>query len=121
MKKSIRLIAVALVAVMLCMAMASCGKTLSGTYEHDATAMGSGVVTTYEFSGKKVNLKVETKLLGSVTGTVELEGKYTIEDDKITFEFETEKEDEAKEYNQTFDFKEGEDSITIGLFTYKKK
>lgn len=121
MKKSIRILALAVVAVMLCMTLASCGKTLSGEYELDATVASSGLVTTYKFSGSKVNITLETKLLGSVTGTVELEGKYSIKDDKITFTFEDEDDDEAKDYSGTFDFAETDDGIKIGIIEYKKK
>ncbi|MBQ8345330.1 MAG: hypothetical protein IJY42_03580 [Clostridia bacterium] len=120
MKKTLRIVALAMVAVMLCLCLASCGKKLSGTYENDATALGTGVVTTYEFSGSKVTLTVTTKLAGAKTGEVVLEGTYTIEDDEITFEFEGDEED-AEKYSTTYDFKEDEDSITIGVVTYELK
>ena len=119
MKKSVKFLALAVAVLMLCMAFASCGKKLSGEYKLDATIAGTGAVTTYDFSGSKVTVTIETKALGQVTGTVELEGKYSIKDDKITFEFESEKDD-AKEYAGTFDFKETDDGIKIGLFEYKK-
>ncbi len=120
MKKSIRIIAIAMVALMLCLCLASCGKKLSGKYRLDATVVGSGAVTTYEFSGSKVTLTVEAKALGNVVGDpVVLEGKYSIKDDKITFEFEGEEEN-TKEYNTTADFAETEEGIKIGVLEFKK-
>lgn len=121
MKKTLRIVAFAMVAVMLCLCLASCGKRLSGTYVNDATAVGTGLVTTYEFSGSKVTLTLEAKVLGKTQGDpVVLEGKYTIEDDKITFEFEGD-EDDAEKYSETYDFEEGEDYIKIGVVQYDLK
>lgn len=118
MKRTLKIVAVMMVAIMLCLSLASCGTRLSGKYVNDATAAGTGVVTTYDFSGSKVEITVETKFLGSVTGTVTLNGKYSIDDDKITFEFED--EDNA-EYSGTKDFEKTDDGIKIGIVEYKKK
>ncbi len=107
MKKSVKILALALVAIMMCMALVSCGKKLSGEYE--AVVAGTGLVL--EFDGSKVTYT--GKLLGAETGSVE--GTYEIEDDKITLNFGEEDED-AKAYNGTFDFEEGEDYIKIGTF-----
>ena len=121
MKKSVKVLALVMTVVMLCITLASCGKKLSGTYENDATVLSSGVVTTYEFSGSKVTLTVETKLAGTTVGDpVVIEGKYSIDDDKITFEFEGDDE-EADKYSTTSDFEEGEDYIKIGILEFKKK
>ena len=117
MKKSVKILALVMATLMLCLALASCGKKLSGEYVLDATIAGSGAVTTYAFSGSKVTLTIETKLLGSVTDTVEFEGKYSIEDDKITFDFD---EDDADDYNKAFDFEETDNGIKIGILEYKK-
>ena len=59
MKKSVRIIAFALVAVMVCLAFAACGKTLSGEYtaEIGITSIAGGK-TTYKFSGSKVTITV---------------------------------------------------------------
>ena len=119
MKRSVKILALVMATLMLCLSLAACGKKLSGEYELDATIAGSGVVTTYAFKGSKVTITLETKVLGSVTNTVEIEGKYSIDDDKITFEFEDE-DDDAKKYNGEFDFKETDDGIKIGLLEYKK-
>lgn len=112
MKRSIRILAIAMVAIMLCLTLVSCGKKLSGTYS--AEIFGSGAE--YEFKGSKVTITV--KALGTEVATAE--GKYSIDDDKITFEFESDDED-VKEYSGTFDFEEKEDSIKIGIIEYEKK
>ena len=121
MKKSVKFIAIALVAVMLCMALASCGKTLSGTYEPVVASEGLGGLlgdalesgVKYTFSGTKITIEVST--LGKVTS---FEGKYSIKDDKITFTFETE---DAEKYGGTETFKELDNgNIKIGLVEYKK-
>ena len=107
MKKSVKVLALAMVAIMLCLSLVSCGKTLSGEYE--ATLFGSGVVL--EFEGKKVTYTA--KVLGMEAAAVE--GEYSIEDDQITLTF-GEEDDDAKKLNGTFDFEEGEDYIKIGTF-----
>ena len=112
--------AFALVAVILCMSLTACGKMLSGTYEPVATsegvggwlgdALNSGVE--YTFKGTKVI--VEITLFGEVET---YEGKYSIEDDKITFEFEDE---DAEDFAGTKTFKELENgNIEIGGVEYK--
>lgn len=106
-----RIVALALVAVMLTMTLASCGTKLSGTYS--AEIIGSGVE--YEFKGSKVSITV--KALGMELGSAE--GKYSIKKDKITFTFDSDDEDVEK-YDGTFDFEKGDDYIKIGAITYKK-
>ena len=113
MKKSVRILALVLVAVMLCVAFAGCGKKLKGKYSNAEGMLASGA--TYEFKGSNVTITV--KLLGAVVATVE--GTYSIEDDQITFEF-GEEEDDVKEYNGTFTFAETEKGIKIGMFEYEK-
>ncbi len=120
MKKSVKILAIAMVAVMLCLTLASCGKTLSGTYEPvvvkedsvlDKLAGAISEVTdtsvTYTFSGKKVT--VETTVLGKVETT---EGEYKIKDDKITFTVD--------EKEESFTFEELDNgNIKIGAVEYK--
>ena len=103
MKKSVRILAIAMVAVMLCLTLVSCGKTLSGKYE--ATVLGSGIEL--EFDGKKVTYTA--KVLGADAASIE--GTYEIKDDKITLSFDSE---DAEKLDGTFDFEEGEDYIKIG-------
>ncbi len=107
MKKSVKILALVMVAAMLCLALVSCGKKLSGEYE--ATLFGSGVVLNFE--GNKVTYTA--KVLGMEAAAVE--GEYSIKDDKITLSF-GEDDDDAKKLNGTFDFEEGEDYIKIGTF-----
>ena len=107
MKKTLRIVALAMVAVILCLSLASCGKKISGTYS--AEVFGTGVE--YDFKGSKVAITV--KALGAELGSAE--GKYSIKDNQITFEFDSEDEDVDK-YSGTFDFEEGEDYIKIGTF-----
>ncbi len=114
MKKSIKVLALVMTAVILCLTLASCGKTLSGTYSMEAFGTG----TEFEFKGNKVT--ITAKVAGAQVGDP-VEGKYSIKDDKITFEFESD-DKEAEEYNGTFDFEEGDDYIKIGAFgVFKKK
>jgi len=111
---------------MLCATLASCGK-VNGTYTADLTVLSTGAKITYDFGAfKKVTLTVETLVAGSVTGTKIIEGKYDVEekDDgsmNITFTFES-KEEEATTYGgtQTLKIDKENDTITIGLVTYKK-
>ena len=120
MKKTVRILAFALVAVILCMSLTACGKMLNGTYEPVSTsegvggwlgdALNSGVE--YTFKGTKVI--VEITLFGEVET---YEGKYSIEDDTITFEFEDE---DAEDFAGTKTFKELENgNIEIGGVEYK--
>lgn len=110
--KTTKIILASIMAIILCLGLASCAKKLSGTYS--AEVLGSGAE--YKFSGSKVTISI--KALGA--SVAEVEGKYSIDGDKITFEFESEDE-EVKKYSGTFDFKEEDDSIKIGVITYKKK
>ena len=112
MKKTVKFIALAMVAVMLCLTLAACGKTISGTYS--AEALGTGV--TYEFKGSKVI--ISSKAAGFVLYTVE--AKYKIDGDKITITIPNDADEDAKDIAGTFDFAETEKGIKIGLVEYKK-
>ncbi len=113
MKKSVRILAVVMAVLMVTLVLASCGKTISGTYS--AEALGTG--NTLEFSGKKVTITY--KLLGTQVGEP-VEGTYEIKDDKITITVETDSKDIGA-LNGTFDFEEGDDYIKIGIIKYTKK
>ena len=122
MKKTIKLVSWLLVVATLCLAFASCGKRLSGSYEAEAEVLGQSASVTYTFSGKKVSVEAKTVLLGTVNSEV-YEGTYEITEDKdgkmeITLTFETEG-DSVK--SGTFTFEEGEDFIKIGGIKYTKK
>ena len=115
MKKTVRVVAVAMIALILVMALASCGKTLSGEYYlGDKTYTKS--YTTYVFSGNKVT--VSAYLGGNKVGDDSFEGTYEIKDGEITITYT----DEAGEkHSATQTFEELEDgSIKIGALTYKK-
>ena len=114
MKKIISTILVCVLLLGCVMTLASCGKTFSGKYEANIAV----AKLTYDFKfGGKVTLTVDPILGNSST----FEGKYEINDDtkEITFVFEAE---DAKEYNGTSDFTQGEEDgvkyIKIGLVKY---
>jgi len=110
MKKLTKVLALAIVVAMACLALASCGG-LSGKYKLDALVGGA----TYEFKGNKVTITAE--VLGFEKS---FEGKYKLVKDgdaqKIEFTFEN---SDAKEYACTFSFEKGEDYIKIGGVRYK--
>ena len=103
-------------------AFASCGKTLSGTYEADLVF----AEVSYTFKGNKVSLKVDP-----IAGNdIVLNGTYEITEDEagnsaITITFEDNSSEEAKEYGGTLAFAEGEENgekyIKIGLIKYEEE
>ena len=125
MKKFVRIMSVALVVVMLCATLASCGK-VSGAYSAKIDVLLASVEVTYDFGAfGKVEMTVKGEALGA-TDTKTYEGKYEItekEDDKmeITFTFDDENDD-TKTYGgtQSFSIDKENDTIKIGLVTYKK-
>jgi hypothetical protein len=119
MKKTVSLLLAVVLIVGSMLALTSCGKSLSGTYELDVVG---GV--TFEFSGKNVVLTVNN-LFGD---DVVVEGKYSIEENEdgkleITFDFDENKD--ASKYEGTVSFAEGEENgkeyIKIGGIKYVKK
>ena len=123
MKKSVRILAVVMVLVMGVLMLASCAKTISGTYSAEVDIIALKYTANYEFSGKNVTVtKIVNPLIGD-SKTYTIKGTYEIienDDDTmdIKFEFETE-DDQIK--SGTFDFEEGEDYIKIGGVKYTKK
>ena len=118
MKKSvIKIIAFTLLAVAVCMALVSCGKTLSCEYGAELNLGLGKIEVVYSFKGSKVEATVKsTTLLGQIESTT-VEGKYEINEDEITFTWD----DEAEGVDGgTFTFEETEDGIKIGLVEYKK-
>ena len=121
MKKSLRILALALVLVTVVAAFASCGKKLSGTYS--AEIFGTGTKMT--FDGKNVKIAITVTLLGEVAS---LDATYKIKDDKITFEIADEDEisnELAKkvvaELEKPAAFEEGDNYIKIGGVKYTKQ
>lgn len=123
MKKSVRILAVVMAVLMVTLVLASCGKTISGTYSAEVDVVVLKYTATYEFSGKNVTVtKVVNPLIGDAKTTT-IEGTYEIvENDDgsmdITLSFETEDEHIT---SGTFDFEEGDDYIKIGIIKYTKK
>ena len=123
MKKSIRILAVALVAIMLCISLVSCGKKLNGSYKGEINVLVASYEVVYEFKGSKVTV---TRQIESIIGDgdpVVVEGKYEIteaEDGELKITFEYEGEDDEVVKGGTFDFEEGEDYIKIGTVKYSK-
>ena len=115
MKKSIRILAVVMAALMLCLALAGCGKKLSGEYY-----MGDKKVTksytTYSFDGNEVTCEVF--LLGKQVSGDSFKGNYKIDGDEIVF---TWKNEDGKEKSSTLAFEELENgNIKIGLVEFQK-
>ena len=123
MKKTVRIMAVVMAILMVSLVFASCGKTLSGSYEAEIDAVVIKYTATYTFKGNNVDItKKTTTILGTVD-TVELTGKYEIakNDDgtmEITITLDSE-DDDIK--SGTFAFEEGDDYIKIGVVQYTKK
>ena len=132
MKKSVKILALAMSLLMVLGMFVACGgKKLSGTYELDATievlGVKSGAVTTLEFSGSKVTQTIKTYVGGSVKTTDVYEGTYEITEDgdklNITtiYTVKNDEEMDAKENTAVFSENEESGDITIGMVTYKKK
>ncbi len=122
MKKSMRILAVAMVAVMLCLCLASCGSTIKGKYESKLGALGL-IRKTMEFDGKNVTVKYVVSDLEIAT----VSGTYTIDGDKITFDFVDESgvdHKDAREFLETLtgelSFEKGKDYVKIGGVEYTK-
>ena len=123
MKKSIRILAVAMVAVMLCLALASCGNTLKGEYAATVELLGVETGKKMEFDGKNVTVKY---VLANVE-VATVDGTYSIKDDKITFDFVDETDVENKdakaflaELKGEVSFEKGDDYIKVGGVKYEK-
>jgi uncharacterized lipoprotein YehR (DUF1307 family) len=122
MKKTlVRVIALALVTVMLVCALASCSKTLSGEYSAEVEILGQKASVTYKFSGNDVEVTTKTTILGQVNTETE-EATYEIvenEDGTMEITFSVEEDGEIK--TNTVTFEEGEDYIKLGGIQYNKK
>lgn len=117
----IKLLAVALVAVMLVATLVSCGKSLSGAYSSEVSLLGQSWDVTYTFKGSKVEVVSKTTLLGNVNST-EITGTYDINENdngklEITFDFE---EETTLFKDGTYTLEQGEDYIKIAGVKYKK-
>lgn len=127
MKTAVKITAVALVAIMLVCAFASCAKTLSGSYSSTA-GIGSlaGLKVTYKFEGSKVTITTTSTLVGT-TDSKSYTGKYelvTAEDGTESIKITMDNE-EGKSYSGKFTFKQGKTDegkayIEIGGARYTK-
>lgn len=120
-KLSKKVLALALVAIMMLGCLAGCGKKISGSYEAKLEFLGQSWNVTYTFSGKKVEAVSKVTILGNVkneisTGTYEIieaaDGSL-----EITFDFE-EETDLFKD--STYTFVQEESYIQIGDSQYSK-
>ena len=112
MKRIVKIVALALAIVTLATCLVSCG-ALSGKYK---ATLG----TTFEFKGSKV-------IIDALGLGVKVEGKYSVNDDKIKFEFSTENIENAavksvvEEFNKVeYPFEKGDGYIKIGVVKYTK-
>ena len=120
MKKSIiKVFALALVAIIVCLAFASCAKTISGKYRAEVNVGIAKYTVTYEFKGKNVEAVRKATTIVGTSDTVTVKGTYEINDEgnEITFTWESE-DDVVK--GGTYTFEETENGIKIGLAEYKK-
>ena len=121
MKTMTRVVAVALVAVMMCMVLASCGNTISGKYEAEKeinmVIFKTTVKYSYEFKGKDVTLTTSWTT-GSETTSKTQSGTYEINEDKITItwtqDVETGEDGDGTVKSGTYEFSKGDDFIYIG-------
>ncbi len=119
MKKTMRILSVIMAVLMLCLALASCGKKLSGKYSADV--LGTGTTLTFKGSDVKIAITVLGNEVASTDAT------YKIKDDKISFDVVDEEEIEntlAKKVISALEeevaFEEGDDYIKIGNVKYEK-
>lgn len=128
MKTMIKVMAVALLAVMMCTVLASCttiSGTYSATYESEGfLGLGAGsYTTTYEFKGKNVT-RTDDVTIGSKTTTSTVTGTYEIQDDKIVITWDKDVETgdgQASTTKSTFDFAKGDGFILIEGRQYDKQ
>ncbi len=128
MKTMTRVVAVALVAVIMTMMLASCGNTISGTYEAETEInlilVKTQIKYTYEFKGKNVTLTTASTM-GSTTTTKTQSGTYEINEDKITItwtqDVETGEDGDGTVKSGTYDFAKGDGYIVIGELKLSKK
>jgi len=120
MKKIISTILVCVLLLGCVFTLASCSKTVSGTYEGKIDIGLASYAVTYTFSGKKVT--AVSKLTVGVVVSEEAKGTYEITENEdgtmeITFDFEEEKT-VFKDGSVTF--AEGEDYIQLAGVKYTK-
>ena len=121
MKKIISTILVCVLLLGCVFTLASCSKTVSGTYEGKIDIGLASYAVTYTFSGKKVTAVSKGTVVGVVVSE-EAKGTYEITENEdgtmeITFDFEEEK---TVFKDGTVTFAEGEDYIQLAGLKYTK-
>lgn len=88
MKKTARILVVIMMIAILTMSLASCAKTLRGSYANTVEAFGTKTTTTYTFDGDKFT-KTTVVGLGTLSNTTETSGTYEIteEEDQLYITF----------------------------------
>lgn len=121
MKTMLKIMAVALVAVMMCTVLASCANTLNGKYTGTMKVVLVDVKYTYEFKGNNVTVTTETPVFGT-TIVYSQTGTYEIKDDQITFTWSEGEEKDGATVVETgpYKFEKGSDYIKIGDMTLTK-
>lgn len=114
MKKFVRILCLALVAVTLCAILAACAGVKAGQYRWGDTTI-TKTYTQYTFKGSKFS--VDAYVGGTKVNDESFEGTYKVKDGEITFTWENAN---GEEKTSTQTFVENEDgSIKIGALTYK--
>ena len=118
MKTMLKIVAVTLLAVMMCTMLASC-TTISGKYSGSMKVLLVYVKYTYEFKGNNVTLTTTTPVpfIGDIVNTQT--GTYEIKDDQITFTWDTSENKDGATVVESgpFKFEKGSDYIKIGEMT----
>lgn len=120
MKKSVKILAVVMAVMMLCLACTSCAKKISGKYKGEVNIVLASYEVVYEFKGSNVTVTHQAKSILGNADPVEITGTYEIKeaaDGDLEIAFEFEKDDEVVK-GGTYDFEEGEGYIKIGAFKY---
>ena len=120
MKTMIKVMAVTLLAVMMCTMLASCS-TINGTYSGTIKVILVDVKYTYEFKGNNVTVTTETPVFGTTIVFTQT-GTYEIKDDQITFTWNDGEEKDGATVVESgpFKFEKGSDYIKIGELTWTK-
>lgn len=117
MKKTVKILAVVMSVLLLCVALASCGSGLSGKYSRT----DYGMTTAFDFDGDKVEMSIS---MGGLSYSVE--GTYELGEDKITFSFDDPDgnnsilQNALKDFEQAVDYEKTDDGIKIGGVEYAK-
>lgn len=118
MKKIVSTVLVCVMLLSCVLVLASCGKTLSGSYEHIYGSETAGYKVTYTFNGSEVEVSRQLiSALGSTNPTT-VTGKYEIAEDDdgnmtITFDFSGEETEEGvAEEGTALAFSEGNEGNT---------